>query len=432
MKVSKVDYFNRVVEVRLKSLGEFSFTGDGGGQVRAYFNGTYSLTSIIDSDTFNSKQKVRLVFTERALWSEFPDSCVSKFECQITEGNFNFRPSYELAEYADLFAKDIVSTINLFTENDPSPPCRCVNPVESTDEFPIQVKSEDGMIGALLKIQSVEVDEGVKLGLSILMGTVLGQSKQIPGWTRDLFKETGLYHLLVISGFHLGVLIYLLKLISQLLLSALPSVYKIIPIIKLQTILSTFLILLFVFNIDSGLPIWRALITFLILLFLLLIDRSISRGRLILLSLIAIEVLWPLSIALASVQLTFAALSGIFFGLYLIDLRERNNDESLFKVQEKKENIFSTVNFIKFITPNLFAFIFISPIQYYWFGSFSIFTLLFNVIFSSVFSLSVIGFGFISLFALYLNLPIYLILIRANALITYYIVCFISFLHGFL
>jgi len=138
---------------------------------------------------------------------------------------------------------------------------------------------------------------------SILKGIMLGDKESLPSEVREYFLKTGTGHILVVSGLHVGLILFILFLLFK----SLGLSYKLASLISIP--------LLGYYALLTGLraPVVRASLMGMVGLGCLLLDRDVP--NLVILSLAALIILIfnPLNLFTASFQLSFVAVGGIIY-----------------------------------------------------------------------------------------------------------------------
>ncbi|MGB2705622.1 MAG: ComEC/Rec2 family competence protein [Candidatus Omnitrophota bacterium] len=118
---------------------------------------------------------------------------------------------------------------------------------------------------------------------SILAAVLLGKREKIPPWLKDLFAKTGTLHILAISGLHVGIIYFALRVIL-----------KIFRIPQKPSVILSVLFLAFFAILAGGRPsILRAAVMFSILAFGEMLKRKISVFNLLGLSCLVILITCP-------------------------------------------------------------------------------------------------------------------------------------------
>ncbi len=238
--------------------------------------------------------------------------------------------------------------------------------------------------------------------LALLYASCLGEGGQIERWLKDLFKNTGLYHLLVVSGFHLGLILILSGGLNYLILKSFPKLIYFIPKKSLKAVIGIVLTILFLSICETGKPLIRSAIIAFTISFSAIFNRKHGVTLGLLWSLAILSLIYPFCICEPGVQLSYGAITGVILGSnYAKRLAPTQIEQVLFDYS--MPSFFDKIKefFISSFFCSLGAFLFVSPIQYFWFGTFSVYSLLFNVIFAVPFSYLVVLPGFFVLIALW-------------------------------
>ncbi|MEA1964857.1 MAG: ComEC/Rec2 family competence protein [Candidatus Aerophobetes bacterium] len=138
---------------------------------------------------------------------------------------------------------------------------------------------------------------------AILKGIMLGDKESLPSEVREYFLRTGTGHILVVSGLHVGLILFILFLLFK----SLGLSFKLASLISIP--------LLGYYALLTGLraPVVRASLMGTVGLVCLLLDRDVP--ILVILSLAALIILIfnPLNLFTASFQLSFIAVGGIIY-----------------------------------------------------------------------------------------------------------------------
>lgn len=154
----------------------------------------------------------------------------------------------------------------------------------------------------------VALQDGVGAVAAALM---TGERRSIPQETLASMRDSGLAHLLAISGLHIGLVAGLLFFAVRLGLALIEPValrYPIKKIAALGAILGAFAYLLIS---GATIPTQRAFLMVSIVMLAVMIDRTAISMRLVALSAMAVLILAPESLLSASFQMSFAAVVGL-------------------------------------------------------------------------------------------------------------------------
>lgn len=161
------------------------------------------------------------------------------------------------------------------------------------------------------QVEAIGSDEEVK-GLFLAM--TLGTKDQLSQETENAFKVTGLSHLLVLSGFQITLVFYSVKFTLRKLASLFPSLALLLPLPFIVTLLST--LFAFTLSIIAGFEGASARAAFALLSSSVVssLSRRSSLLNSLLISYLCLAIGWPGCVLDPGVELTYAALIGIYLG----------------------------------------------------------------------------------------------------------------------
>ncbi len=208
----------------------------------------------------------------------------------------------------------------------------------------------------------------------VLLSMSMGTRDVISEESERVFKRTGLAHLLVASGYQVTLLYHLVFCFAQFLLTRSSKVAMLLPISTICSCVALVASLAFVFVAGVEGPTVRAALALLFVIVSIRLERGGGMGGAISVSLLILSIIWPGAIFDPGVELTYAALIGLFIGSSKSD-----------------------TNLMRYIKSCTCACLCTSIVVLFWFGSFSFLTLPMNLILAPI--LSIIGCqgGFLSL-----------------------------------
>lgn len=216
---------------------------------------------------------------------------------------------------------------------------------------------------------------GEREGFAILAATVLGESDLLHPSTEELFQIGGLSHLLVVSGFHVGVLFFFFTQLFSVLWKNSLTLCSYFPRQLAVPLLSLCFVLAYGCSIGLRPPVLRALLMLSCFVLARLSAREGALGSSLLLAFLVTQFVWPGSYLELGVQLSFGAIVAMTFC-----------------AQKLKPQTY----WAKSIVFSLSAWATTSFILYQWFGEFSIYGAVTNLWFTPLFSIIGICFGGIS------------------------------------
>ncbi len=336
-----------------------------------------------------------------------------KIVCSVDSSNISHTPK-TLSEILNLYRSDTLVTFTL-DNNNSNFNCHIL---ESAD-IPLSYN------------YFLNLDSNSRAAISLLHATCLGEKGHLEKWITELFKNTGLYHLLVVSGFHLGLILLISGLFSELALLIFPQIILFIPYKSFKAFVAIFLSMLFLFLCEPGKPLIRAAIIAFSVSFGQIINRKQNIFLGLLWSLVILSLFYPFCLTEPGVQLSYAAIIGVINGANIgkqFSSSASNIEESLENGFEKSKLRSLKEFFIASIFCSLGAFIMVSPIQYYWFGTFSMYSLLFNVVFATPFSYLVILPGFLILIIIYIAPTLGMLLLSIHSQVVIHLINWINYL----
>ncbi len=148
-------------------------------------------------------------------------------------------------------------------------------------------------------------------GRGLLRALVLGQRGELSLRAKEAFSQTGVAHLLAISGLHLGLIWGLAYLVLRLGLAAWPGLALRWPVPKLAAAGAFLPCAAYAALAGASTPTLRALVMALCLVAALMLDRPYRPAGALALAGLAIGLIWPGSLFTLSFQLSFAAVAAI-------------------------------------------------------------------------------------------------------------------------
>jgi len=150
---------------------------------------------------------------------------------------------------------------------------------------------------------------------SIYRALLLGDRSNVSPSVLELFKSSGTFHILAISGLHIAVIATLLYFIFYWILSRSEYLLLNFQIRKIVAILTIPVLLCYALLAGMNSPVTRAVIMSSIVLIALCTDRKKSPAPLVAAAALIILIFDPLQLFTVSFQLSFAAIIGILFVL---------------------------------------------------------------------------------------------------------------------
>jgi len=172
---------------------------------------------------------------------------------------------------------------------------------------------------------------------SIYRALLLGDRGNVSPSVLELFKASGTFHILAISGLHVGIIAALLYFIFYWILSRSEYLLLNFQIRKIVVILTIPVLLGYALLAGMNSPVTRAVIMSSIVLIAIFTDRKKSPAPLVAIAALLILIFDPLQLFTVSFQLSFAAIIGILFLLpslqnYILGQKPSKNARTSFNI----------------------------------------------------------------------------------------------------
>ena len=232
-------------------------------------------------------------------------------------------------------------------------------------------------------------------GIAILVAAVWGKADLLGTDVQEVFRDTGTIHLLVVSGFHLGAIYWVLEKIFLFLLSLSYTLRNRNLVIALSSALSFCGVLAYTWVVGFSPPCVRALFALLIYVFAKIQSRQLHTCNAMFAALIFVNIIWPGGVFEAGVQFTFAALIGLIVGQRVWVFLEEISGVRSKLVTACGANLITCI----------VCWLFTAPLTYLWFGQINPLSPLINALVAVPFTfVTVIG-GAVAMLMWALDLP---------------------------
>ena len=244
---------------------------------------------------------------------------------------------------------------------------------------------------------------------ALFLSMSLGVRDQLSRTTDRTFKETGLAHLLVVSGYQVSIIYFLVFGLLQKIILPYTQIFRRMPLKEASHIVAVLAVMLFIWLTGLDGSSLRAAIAILILIISNTLERGSGLLRSYFNSLLMVNILWPCCYLEPGVQLTFAALLGIIIGVQTKSIRLFS--PSKFSFRE---------NFISYCRVSLWASFLPALVSACWFNYLPLGTIFYNPLFGPLLSLVSCKFGF-------LGLSVYIVNVDPSGRILTFVGDFISY-----
>ncbi|MBI1301160.1 MAG: DUF4131 domain-containing protein [Alphaproteobacteria bacterium] len=148
---------------------------------------------------------------------------------------------------------------------------------------------------------------------SIALALIVGQKNAISDADKEAMRNSGLAHMLVISGLHVGLISTTLFFVIRFLLVLIPNFALRYPVKKIAAALTLGGAVFYMLIAGATIPTQRAVLMAAIVLLAIILDRSPFSLRLVAVAALAILLIAPESLISVSFQMSFAAVTALIF-----------------------------------------------------------------------------------------------------------------------
>jgi competence protein ComEC len=240
----------------------------------------------------------------------------------------------------------------------------------------------------------------------ICASLIAGERGEIPRKITDNYRDSGLAHMLSISGLHMGLFASLVYFVVRLLLSAVPFLSQRLNTKKIAAFLAIISITLYLFISGMRVPSQRAYFMTVVVLVGVLFDRRAISIRLIVWAGFVVLLFHPEALVSPSFQMSFAAVIALVSayeagaGKLSTFLSKKQNDEFVF------ESVLRVVaSYIAgILLSDFIASLATTPYAIYHFNRVAVYTTLGNFLAAPFFGFLVMPFAVLSLFLSFVGL----------------------------
>jgi len=260
-------------------------------------------------------------------------------------------------------------------------------------------------------------------GLSIILASSLGRGELLAQSTEELFRRTGTTHLLVVSGFHVGVIARAVGFAAQVAFGRVPMVFLILPAPVIGAAVGLLVAGIYGWFIGFSLTVARALVMLGVVTAGSALGRRHDSLRSILFALILMLTIWPGCIFEPGCELTFMALAGLGAGDNLAKLvreiyvRPDSLEAALGSTHFRMRALCDRLLLTPLCVCSAVS-LATAPITLLWFQQLVPLSPLINVAFIPLFTAVVIGAGGIALFLFAFSPAMAIFLLRIAATLT--------------
>ena len=244
---------------------------------------------------------------------------------------------------------------------------------------------------------------GASYGLDLLNASLLGRGEVLSKDLDELFKRTSTTHLIVVSGFHVGVLSRISELGIIKLIRFYPKIFLFLTAEVIGPLFGLMISTFYGYTIGFSLTVLRAIIALAILTFGKVVFRKANGFALLAVAFIVVQTVWPGSVFEPGCQLTFGALLGLLISSScLTQIQNRLLPSDTLEAQLRGQDW----RVRNFLFSKLFAPIFtctivgltVSPVTLIWFQRFIPLSPIINAVLIPIFTFFVLILGGVALF----------------------------------
>lgn len=158
---------------------------------------------------------------------------------------------------------------------------------------------------------------------AVALALLTGEQQAIPEATMQAIRDSGLAHLLSISGLHIGLVAGMVFAVVRSALALVPALALRLPIKKLAAVVSVLAAGAYTLLADAPVPSQRSFLMVAIVLLAVLVDRQGISIRLVAFAALAILLTQPASMLGPSFQMSFAAVVALISAYEVIEERRR-------------------------------------------------------------------------------------------------------------
>lgn len=162
---------------------------------------------------------------------------------------------------------------------------------------------------------------------------IVGKRQAITEADDEAMRNSGLTHLISISGLHIGLVSALVFFLSRFVMSLIPAFALRHPIKKYAAVLA--ILAAFFYTVLAGAPVptQRSMLMTSVIFFAIILDRSPVSMRVLVFAALIVLVLSPSSLLSASFQMSFAAVTGLvaFYEHYSPQISKFYRDSGFFR-----------------------------------------------------------------------------------------------------
>ena len=245
-------------------------------------------------------------------------------------------------------------------------------------ELPFSLKIQKNIQTLRRNISTLIKSHLPKRYAALVIALITGDRSEIAPEDLKALRESGLAHILAISGLHMAIMAGTLFWLIRYLLAAIPSIALRYPIKKIAALIALFGGAYYLLLSGAAISTQRAYVMISIMLIAIILNRSAITLRNVALAALVIMIIRPESLNEVGFQMSFAAATGLV-AIYEMMARERELKKMSGEIITPSFTIFP--QYLKgIISTTLIASIAVAPFAAYHFNKLSQFSLLGNIL----------------------------------------------------
>lgn len=256
-------------------------------------------------------------------------------------------------------------------------------------------------------------------GFNVIAAAFLGDKAHLPLSIIHLFRRTGLAHILVVSGFHVGMVFAFGSLIGGILWKLNISLMLRMPRKVVRAYCGFVFALVYALNVGLTATVMRAMIVLTVYTLGEVIGRRGFSRRTLLLSFLILLFIWPGYYLELSCQLSYAALASLLWLNHRLSTEQVKHSDILLKNvagYSAEPTIFLKLkNFLRnLLSVSIVAWSSTSIVIFCWFGTCVVYGWLMNAIFAPLLTIICVCLGGLSLTVLHFSDSIGVMLMKST------------------
>lgn len=239
--------------------------------------------------------------------------------------------------------------------------------LEGCDEIQVIKNSQTGLLENLRQTIKNSIYKSEIKNKDLIITLLLGE-KSLEKTTKDKLISSGLSHLFVISGLHIGLIAFIIYQLLNFILSFFPKIFLYVPKQKISSLITSLFIIFYTLLCIKSPSIYRASLMSLLILGSTLFHYQKNISHFLALTLFLNLILSPLDFFTASFQLSYTA---TFFLIFIFPKVQNILNNNI------RDQVFLSI--LSFFITSILLNLFLLPLTNYHFSSFNLNGLVHNI-----------------------------------------------------